>query len=349
MKARILDPLGMAATRTSFREAWNDPRTARGYWWDEARQRIEPVTLETVGINVDGIAPAGAISSTARDMTAWLSFLLRQGVQNGSALISRDALTTLWTPQIPIGDTNAYGLGWFVRQWQGQRLIEHGGALAGYSAQVGLLPDSNIGFVVLTNTLSALPSIATLLVPQHLLGELPPAESDVRDLTPYVGRYIANFASFTNEVFTISERNGRLVLDIPSQLESAVNPPGADGRWPLVSERPARRVVRPRRHRAGRGEKIHQAGLEFEIPRDGFVPAAEIPLGELQKYVGTYEDAAGAIEFTVLIRNQRLALGLPNNTSFDLLPPDGTGRRRPARTWGSASRSRNHRRASCPP
>ena len=38
VKARILDPLGMAATRTSVREAWNDPRTARGYWWDEAGQ-----------------------------------------------------------------------------------------------------------------------------------------------------------------------------------------------------------------------------------------------------------------------------------------------------------------------
>ena len=38
MKARILAPLGMTATRTSFREAWNDPRTARGYRWDEAGQ-----------------------------------------------------------------------------------------------------------------------------------------------------------------------------------------------------------------------------------------------------------------------------------------------------------------------
>ena len=37
MKARILAPLGMAATRTSLREAWKDPRVARGYSWDEAR------------------------------------------------------------------------------------------------------------------------------------------------------------------------------------------------------------------------------------------------------------------------------------------------------------------------
>ena len=50
MKARILAPLGMTATRTSVREAWNDPRTARGYWWDEAGQRIRPLTFETLGL-----------------------------------------------------------------------------------------------------------------------------------------------------------------------------------------------------------------------------------------------------------------------------------------------------------
>src|SRR3954471_17467807 len=161
MQERILTPLGMASTRTSLREAWNDPRTARGYWWDEAGQSTQPLTLETLGINVDGIAPAGAISSTALDMTAWLRFLLRQGVQDGKSLISSAALTTTWTPQVSISDASGYGMGWFVSRWQGQRLIEHGGAFAGYSAEVALLPDSNIGFVVLTNTLSALPSIAT--------------------------------------------------------------------------------------------------------------------------------------------------------------------------------------------
>src|SRR6185369_1313307 len=215
MKARILTPLGMTATRTSLREAWRAPRTARGYWWDEAARRIRLVTLDTLGNNIDGIAPAGAISSTARDMTAWLRFLLRQGVQNGKALISPLALSTTWTRQIPIAGTVGYGMGWFVRGWQGQRLIEHGGSITGYSAEVGLLPDSNIGFVVLTNTMSGLPSLATQLVPQYVLGELPPAASDPGDLKPYLGRYIANFATFWNERFTISERNRRLVIDIP--------------------------------------------------------------------------------------------------------------------------------------
>ena len=326
MKQRILAPLGMTATRTSFREAWNDPRTARGYRWDEAVQAVRPVTLE-MGINVDGVAPAGAISSTARDMTSWLRFLLRQGVHGGKALISPAALAITWTPQIPIGDTNAYGLGWFVRKWQGQRLIEHGGSITGYSAEVGLLPDSNIGFVVLTNTQSALPAMATQLVPQHLLGELPPAAGGVGDLKPYLGRYIANFATFSNEVFTISERNRRLMIDIPSQLESALNPPSADGRWTLVmTDQLAASFDRDNTGRVV-GLRLHQDGLEFEVPREGIALRPEIPLSQLQKYVGHYRDSAGAAEFTILIRNQRLAVRLPNNTSFDLLPPDATGRR----------------------
>ena len=284
------------------------------------------MTLE-MGINVDGVAPAGAISSTARDMTSWLRFLLRQGVHGGKALISPGALTTTWTPQIQAGGTVGYGMGWFVRTWQGQRLIEHGGAIAGYSAEVGLLPDSNIGFVVLTNTLSALPSIAMQLVPQYLLGDLPPAASDVRDLKPYLGRYIANFATFSNEVFTISERNRRLVLDIPSQVESALNPPRADGRWSLVKS--DQTAVSFDRDKTGRvvGLRMHEGGQEFEVPREGVTIAPEIPLSELQKFVGHYRDPAGAAEFAILIRNQRLAVRLPNNTSFDLLPPDATGRR----------------------
>jgi CubicO group peptidase (beta-lactamase class C family) len=334
VKARILDPLGMTATRTSVRDAWNDPRTARGYTWDEAGQRVRPLTFETMGFNIDGIAPAGAIGSTATDMTKWLRFLLRQGVQDGKALISPAALSTIWTRQIPMGGTAGYGMGWIVRDWQGQRLIAHDGAIGGFSAHVGLLPDSKIGFVVLTNTISGLPSIAAQIVPQYLLGELPPVASGVVDLKPYVGRYIANFASFSNEVFTISERKGRLVFDMPSKLESPLSPPRADGRWPLsMSDQLA---VSFDRDSTGRvvGLKLHEAGIEYEVPREGVVMTPETPINVLQKYVGRYGDAAGANDFAVFVRNQRLAVRLPNNASFDLLPPDASGRLLPRSKMG---------------
>jgi CubicO group peptidase (beta-lactamase class C family) len=155
VSTRILRPLGMRDTRTSMREAWKDPRMARGYLWDEARNEFQLLPAET--LNVDAIAPAGAISSTVLDMAAWLRFLLRNGLADGRVLISREALATTWTSQIPVGPNVGYGMGWLVRTWQGQRLIEHGGAVPGFSAQVGLLPESDLGFVFLTNTMSPLP------------------------------------------------------------------------------------------------------------------------------------------------------------------------------------------------
>jgi CubicO group peptidase (beta-lactamase class C family) len=77
-------------------------------------------------LNVDAMAPAGAISSTVLDMASWLRFLLRSGLADGRALISREALAAMWTTQISVGGSVGYGMGWFVRTWRGQRLIEHG-------------------------------------------------------------------------------------------------------------------------------------------------------------------------------------------------------------------------------
>jgi hypothetical protein len=51
-----------------MREAWTDSRMARGYLWDEARNEFQ--LLSTEALNVDALAPAGAISSTVLDMAS---------------------------------------------------------------------------------------------------------------------------------------------------------------------------------------------------------------------------------------------------------------------------------------
>jgi hypothetical protein len=35
-----------------------------------------------------------------------------------------------------------YGLGWFLRQWNGHKVVEHGGNIDGFNAQVALMPGS---------------------------------------------------------------------------------------------------------------------------------------------------------------------------------------------------------------
>ena len=78
-----------------------------------------------------------------------------------------------------------------------------------------------------------LPAIAISLVPNTLLGTWADDDSgsEVEDFGPYLGKYIANFATFSNEVFTVLERDGHLAVDVPSQMVFDLKPPDEDGKW----------------------------------------------------------------------------------------------------------------------
>ena len=232
-RSRILNPLGMTNTETSARRARAMPDLARGYTWHkETGTNEEPEQNVRAISSVDTIAPAGSISSTALDMAKWLRFLLAKGEVNGKPLIRAETLAETWTRQIAVNANVGYGMGWMLREWRGQPLIVHEGSLPGYTAMVALLPQSDLGFVVLVNqNASLLGGLALNLVPSILLGDaLPEAGREAGDLSPYLGRYVANFGTFSNEVFTVQAREGGLALDIPSQMVFALNPPDAQGR-----------------------------------------------------------------------------------------------------------------------
>ena len=42
-----------------------------------------------------------------------------------------------------------YGQGWFISDYRGHHLVEHGGNIDGFSALVSLLPEENTGVVAL--------------------------------------------------------------------------------------------------------------------------------------------------------------------------------------------------------
>jgi hypothetical protein len=53
-----------------------------------------------------------------------------------------------------------YGLGWFLSDYQGRLVVQHGGNIDGMSALVAMLPEEKLGLVVLTNMSgSALPYV----------------------------------------------------------------------------------------------------------------------------------------------------------------------------------------------
>jgi hypothetical protein len=114
---------------------------------------------------LDNVAPAGALVSSAGDLTKWVITLLNKGVTaDGKRLISEAQMKTLWTPLIftpnpepPKGlaelksNFRAYAMGEFLSEFRGHLLISHSGGLAGMVTYVAMLPDQNLGVVVLTN------------------------------------------------------------------------------------------------------------------------------------------------------------------------------------------------------
>ena len=117
------------------------------------------------------IAPAGAINSSARDMSLWVRFMLGGGTWNGKRLVSEKAFEQIVSPQMTIAGGIAYGFGWFLRDWYGHKVVEHGGNIDGFNAQVALMPDQNVGFVLLTNvTASTLGNFAMESIWANLVG-----------------------------------------------------------------------------------------------------------------------------------------------------------------------------------
>jgi CubicO group peptidase (beta-lactamase class C family) len=319
VKERIFEPLDMDSTTTSVTEAEKDSRLASGYLWDEDLQDYEHKPMR----NVDNIGPAGAINSNVLDMAQWLRLQLGRGEYEGHRLISEENLRETWTTQIDITETLGYGMGWMIREWEGQPVIEHGGNVDGFSAQVALLPESDMGFVLLTNaSASSLPPLAINIVWDTLLGEKPADTGITEDYEPYIGEYIANFGQFKDTVFTVLVQNDRLAVDVPGQQVFELKEPDQKGKWYFViSDEIAVSFERDENDNVI-GMKMYQAGMIFDLPREGVEIAAEIPLDELQKYLGSYRSEELKMTVEVLIQNNRLAIDMPGQMVYELYPPD---------------------------
>lgn len=111
--------------------------------------------------NIDNIAPAGSISSSASDMSKWVMAQLNNGKLNGKEIIPAGAIAQTRTPHSIMGNGghmfnkahfNLYGLGWFLEEYAGRKIVAHTGGVNGFVTSVCLIPEEKLGIVVLTNT-----------------------------------------------------------------------------------------------------------------------------------------------------------------------------------------------------
>ena len=172
---RFFTPLGMKDSNTSISDF-------------NAQSNVTTPHNEKNGINHtidwvnwDNIGGAGAINSSSSEMAKWLQLQLNQGQLGDSTLFSKAASREMWTintpkkisswseSMLPSKTMNGYGLGWDIFNYQGTRAVTHGGGYDGMISQTIILPEENLAFVVLTNSINYLPFILTYDLIEQLL------------------------------------------------------------------------------------------------------------------------------------------------------------------------------------
>ncbi|MGH7117251.1 MAG: serine hydrolase domain-containing protein, partial [Stellaceae bacterium] len=151
----IYRPLGMKHTSSRFADFTASANRALGH------VRLDGSWVARYTRDPDAQSPAGGASSTARDMAMWLRLQLGGGRLGGKEIVAAEPLDETHRPQIvrmppknPAVDyAGFYGLGWNINyDAEGRVQWGHSGGFSlGAATSVSLLPDQQVGIVVLTN------------------------------------------------------------------------------------------------------------------------------------------------------------------------------------------------------
>ncbi len=177
---RIFTPLGMKESGTSVKALSRSNDVASPHVKFDDKVQVVPWRL------IDNIAPAGSINSNVVDMAQWVRLQLGKGKYNGQQLIKESSIKEMQTPQTiiriegqypylyPDAHFLSYGMGWFLSDFRGKKLVEHGGAIDGMRSLVAMVPEANAGVVILTNMNgTVLPQYLAYRIFDSYLGQQP--------------------------------------------------------------------------------------------------------------------------------------------------------------------------------
>ncbi len=157
---QLYSRLGMTSTSSRFSDYENRANKAALHIFIDG-QPVNRFVREA-----DAEAPAGGVSSSARDLAQWVRLQLNNGKWNGQQIVSATALAETHKAQICRSATDAgkpnecpgrqyYGLGWDVNtDAQGHTQLGHSGAFfLGAATAVYMIPEEHLGVLVLSNSM----------------------------------------------------------------------------------------------------------------------------------------------------------------------------------------------------
>jgi len=113
---------------------------ASGYMWKDRAMNADcwDVSLKYA---------AGGLYSTVGDLYKWDRALYTD------QLVSKDTLNKIFTSYVSIQpEERTYGYGWFLSPHFERRVIEHSGAVFGFSGHIARYPEDQVTIIVLSNT-----------------------------------------------------------------------------------------------------------------------------------------------------------------------------------------------------
>jgi CubicO group peptidase (beta-lactamase class C family) len=161
-REKLLAPLGM--TETAFTKGeWDKLDNRAATHLKTARGDV--VVIPPWNPVDDQIDASGRLKASGNAMCAWIRMQLDGGRHDGKEVVPKANLLETHTPQMAVRREGlwadafptaesvqlSYGLGWKVRDYRGHAVLSHAGRTTGFSAETVLVPNSKLGFVILTN------------------------------------------------------------------------------------------------------------------------------------------------------------------------------------------------------
>jgi CubicO group peptidase (beta-lactamase class C family)/pimeloyl-ACP methyl ester carboxylesterase len=152
-KQKLFNPLGMNSTSSRYADFMAGRNKALGH------VLVDSKWVQKFKRDPDAQSPTGGVSSSVNDLAKWMRLQLATGKFEGKQIVDEKALAethhphmlTAYNPftQLP----TFYGLGWNVSyDPEGRLRLNHSGAFGlGAATYVHLVPDEQLGIVVLTN------------------------------------------------------------------------------------------------------------------------------------------------------------------------------------------------------
>jgi CubicO group peptidase (beta-lactamase class C family) len=150
MKERIFEPLGMMRTFYFPHEAIAYPVSVGHTLVDPAGDEHEVARRWPIPRSS---GPAGSISSTVGDMLKFARFHMGDGTWEGRRILSERSLKLMQEIHVENSQmADAWGLGWQINLFDGEKVIGHGGTTNGFQAHLDIAPSRDFAMVVLTNS-----------------------------------------------------------------------------------------------------------------------------------------------------------------------------------------------------